>query len=162
MTQVYTIRPAVPEDEAFLIALTPRLAAFSLPAWRTAGEIARSDHEILRDALHGRREGAAILVAELAHGSGTGDPRAGYVFATTKHDYFTREPHAHVEVLVVDSAAERRGVARALMAAIEAWARGCGMGAVTLNVFDRNLAAQALYARLGYEREIVHYRKALG
>jgi ribosomal protein S18 acetylase RimI-like enzyme len=152
-----SIRPAVPADEAFLIAVTPRLAAFPLPAWRTADEIAMADRGILRDALQGRTEGAAILVAELSPGG----ERAGYVFATTKRDYFTREPHAHVEVLVVEPAAEGRGVARALMAAIEQWAKERGIGVVTLNVFDGNTRAQALYDHLGYQRETIHYRKAL-
>ena len=152
-----SIRQAIPADEAFLIALTPRLAAFPLPAWRSADEIAQADHGILRDALHRRLEGAVILVAELAPAG----ERAGYVFATTKHDYFTREPHAHVEVLVVEPAAEGRGVARALMAAIEQWARDRGVGVITLNVFDGNTHARALYDRLGYERETIRYRKAL-
>lgn len=152
-----TIRPARSDDEPFLTALLPRLADFPLPAWRTADEIARGDRRILLDALHGRTEHAAILVAE----SGPGGERAGYVFATTKHDYFTRAAHAHVEVLAVAAAAEHRGVARALMEAIEQWAGGRGYRHVTLNVFDRNTRAKALYDRLGYEPETIQYRKAL-
>jgi ribosomal protein S18 acetylase RimI-like enzyme len=157
MTQTCSIRPATADDEAFLIASTRRLADFPLPAWRTADDIAQADRGILRAALYGTLEGAVILVAELAGGG----ERAGYVFATTQHDYFTREPHAHVEVLVVEPAAEGRGVARALMAAIEQWARDRGIGVITLNVFDRNTRARDLYDRLGYARETIHYRKAL-
>jgi len=157
MTQTCSIRPAAADDEAFLIASTRRLADFPLPAWRTADDIAQADRGILRAALCGTLEGAVILVAELARGG----ERAGYVFATTQHDYFTREPHAHVEVLVVEPAAEGRGVARALMAAIEQWARDRGIGVITLNVFDRNTRARDLYDRLGYARETIHYRKAL-
>ena len=152
-----TIRPARHDDEAFLVALLPRLADFPLPAWRTAEEIARGDRQVLLDGLHGRLEHAAILVAELSPGG----ERAGYVFATTKHDYFTRAAHAHVEVIAVTPEAERRGVARALMDAIEQWARRRGYRHVTLNVFDRNTRAKALYDGLGYEVETVHYRKAL-
>ena len=152
-----TIRPARHDDEAFLVSLLPRLADFPLPAWRTAAEIARGDRQILVDALHGRIEHAAVLVAELS----LGGERAGYVFATTKHDYFTHAAHAHVEVIAVEPGAERRGVARALMDAIEAWARLRGYSWLTLNVFDRNTRAKALYDNLGYEPETVHYRKAL-
>jgi len=152
-----SIRPARNDDEAFLVSLLARLADFPLPAWRTAGEIARGDREVLLDALHGRIEHAAILVAEVSPGA----ERAGCVFATTKHDYFTREVHAHVEVLAVEAGAERQGIARALMEAIEQWAVRRGYRWVTLNVFDRNTRAKALYDRLGYEREIVHYRKDL-
>ena len=152
-----SIRPARTDDEPFLTALMPRLADFPLPAWRTADEIARADRQILHDALTGVLLHAVILVAE----SSPGGERAGFVFATTKHDYFTRAVHAHVEVLAVEPAAERRGVARALMAAIEEWARRRGYGWVTLNVFDRNARARAFYDSLGYEPETIHYRKSL-
>lgn len=152
-----SVRPARGDDEPFLTALLPRLADFPLPAWRTADEIARGDRAILLDALHGRTEHTAILVAELSPGG----ERAGYVFATTKHDYFTQAAHAHVEVLAVATGAEHRGVARTLMASIEQWARGRGYRHVTLNVFDRNTRAKALYDRLGYEPETIQYRKAL-
>ena len=152
-----TIRPARQDDEAFLVGLMPRLADFPLPAWRTADEIAKADRQLLHDALNGALEHSAILVAEL---SPAGE-RAGYVFATTKHDYFTRTAHAHVEILAVEAAAQGRGVARALMEAIEQWARRRGHGWATLNVFDRNTRAKALYGSLGYEVETVHYRKSL-
>ena len=153
-----SLRPARHDDEAFLVSLLPRLADFPLPAWRTAEEIARGDRQILLDALHGQRcEHSAILVAELLPGG----ERAGYVFATTKHDYFTRAAHAHVEVIAVEDAAQGRGVARALMDAIEQWARRRGYRWVTLNVFDRNVRAKALYGSLGYEPETVHFRKDL-
>lgn len=152
-----SIRPARHDDEAFLLGLLPRLADFPLPEWRTADEIARGDRSILLEALHGRLEHAAILVAELS----SGGERAGYVFATTKHDYFTRAAHAHVEVIAVTPEAERRGVARLLMQAVEQWAGRRGYRHVTLNVFDQNSRAKALYDSLGYEAETVHYRKSL-
>jgi ribosomal protein S18 acetylase RimI-like enzyme len=152
-----TIRPARHDDEAFLLSLLPRLADFALPEWRTADEIARGDRPMLLEALHGRIEHAAILVAEL---SPAGE-RAGYVFATTRHDYFTRAAHAHVEVIAVTPEAERRGVARALMDAIEQWAKRRGYRHVTLNVFDRNARAKALYDSLGYQAETIHFRKNL-
>jgi ribosomal protein S18 acetylase RimI-like enzyme len=152
-----TIRAARRDDEAFLVGLMPRLADFPLPAWRTAEEIARADEHLLRDSLTGVLPHSAILVCELSPGG----ERAGYVFATTRHDYFTRAAHAHVEVLAVEAGAERRGVARALMDAIEEWARRRGYRWVTLNVFDRNARARALYDGLGYDVETVHYRKTL-
>jgi len=152
-----SIRSARHDDEAFLLSLLPRLADFPLPDWRTVDEIARGDRPILLEALHGRIEHAAILVAELSPGG----ERAGYVFATTKHDYFTRAAHAHVEVIAVTPDAERRGVARSLMDAIEEWARRRGYRQVTLNVFDRNTRAKALYDSLGYDVETVQFRKAL-
>jgi GNAT superfamily N-acetyltransferase len=47
------------------------------------------------------------------------------------------------------------------MDAIEEWARRRGYRWVTLNVFDRNARARALYDGLGYDVETVHYRKTL-
>ena len=46
------VRPATPADEALLLSLTPRLADFPRPPWRSALEIDRSDHAVLFEALH--------------------------------------------------------------------------------------------------------------
>ena len=151
------VRPAALEDSPFLLALTTRLAAFPVPPWRTREEIATADHAILLDALQHPGPRTLILVAE----SPAGNP-AGFVFVSTKQDYFTGKPHAHVEVLAVMEEAQGRGVARALMTAAEEWARARGDEAITLNVFDRNAAARALYDRLGYQPETVHYWQRLG
>jgi GNAT superfamily N-acetyltransferase len=148
------IRPATPADEPFLLALTSRLAAFPVPSWRTREEIAVADHAILLDALH-RPGPDPDPGGRIARGN-----RGGYIFVS-KRDYFTGRPHAHVEVLAVTEPAEGHGVARVLMTAAEEWARTRGDDAITLNVFDRNAAARALYDRLGYQPETVHYRKGL-
>ena len=145
--------------------MTKRFSWVSCRAWRISrcpsGErptrLREATVRILLEALHGRLEHAAILVAELSPGG----ERAGYVFATTKHDYFTRAAHAHVEVIAVTPDAERRGVARLLMQAVEQWAGRRGYRHVTLNVFDRNARARALYDSLGYEAESIHFRKNL-
>ena len=152
-----TTRPASPEDEFFLLQLTGRLAEFAVPEWRTAAEVTGADHAILLEALRAGDDDTAILVAE-AEGVGP----AGFIFATTRQDYFTGEAHAHVEVLAVDSRAEGQGVARALMTAIESWATGRGYRIITLNVFDGNHRARGLYQRLGYQVETLHYLKTLG
>ena len=47
------------------------------------------------------------------------------------------------------------------MTGIEQWATSHGFTFITLNVFDGNAGAQALYDNLGYERETNHPRKAL-
>ncbi len=61
----------------------------------------------------------------------------------------------------MEDGAERQGVARSLMDAVEHWAKRRGYAWVTLNVFDRNTRAKGLYDRLGYLPETVHYRKDL-
>ena len=150
------IRPAVPADEVFLIALTARLAEFDVPPWRTRAEIAGADRDILLDALHRPSADTVILVAEEPAGT-----PAGCVFVSSKVDYFTHASHAHVEVLAVDASVERRGVGRALLDAAERWAVARGDAHITLNVFWQNRQARAVYDALGYEPETIHYRKAL-
>jgi ribosomal protein S18 acetylase RimI-like enzyme len=150
------IRPATPNDETALLGLTDRLADFPLPPWRTAGEIAAADHRILLAALHSPDPETSIIVA-----GGEADEVLGFVFSTSKTDYFTGEKHAHVEVLALTPKAEGKGLARRLMDSAEEWARGMGYRRMTLNVFASNARARGLYARLGYGEETVHYLKDL-
>lgn len=150
------IRVAVPQDEARLVALLPALADFPLPEWRTAKQVADADLAILRQALHSPDPLNSIFVAEEPAGS-----IAGFIFSTTRQDYFTGKPHAHVEVLTVSDASRGKGVARSLIEAAETWARNRGYSNVTLNVFARNTRASAVYEKLGYSQETVHYIKPL-
>ena len=151
-----TTRAARADDEAFVLVLTDRLAAFPLPGWRAATDIARADHDILRAAFRQPSPDTLLLVAEDGGGS-----RVGFVFATSRRDYFTGSPQAHVETLALEERAEGQGVARVLMTAVEAWARQRECAAVTLNVFEANARARGLYAHLGYQPETLHYIKPL-
>jgi ribosomal protein S18 acetylase RimI-like enzyme len=154
---VITIRPATAADEPSLLRLTNRLSAFPVPHWRSATEIAVSDHHLLLGALAIPAPETSLLVAEEA----AGHPLA-CILTTTRVDYFTHEPHAHVEVLAVDAAAEGRGIGRALMDAAEGWAISRGYRRITLNVFATNDRARAVYEHLGYEPETLRYHKLLG
>jgi ribosomal protein S18 acetylase RimI-like enzyme len=151
-----TIRPAHPGDEAFLLGLTAQLGAFPVPHWRSREEIAAADHAILLEALRQPSPATSLLVAEDPPGT-----PAGYVFSTTREDYFTHEPHAHIEVIAVEPTAQGRGLGRRLLQATEAWARGRGYRRITLNVFATNVRARALYEKAGYEAETLHYHKLL-
>lgn len=156
MSDPLPVRRAVLDDRDSLLALTARLAEFATPAWRTPREIAVADHAILLSALESAGADTAVFVA-----GAVGGPVDGFVFVSSKTDYFTSERHAHVEVLAVATAAQGRGVARALMAAAERWAADRGDRLITLNVFDANTRAREVYGRLGYVPETIHYRKAL-
>ncbi|MGE0360788.1 MAG: GNAT family N-acetyltransferase [Vicinamibacterales bacterium] len=148
------VRRAVPADEPVLRSLTPRLADFPRPAWRTAHEIDVSDHRHLFDALHHARPDALVLVAETVAGH-------GMAFVTTPVDYFTQQPHPHLETLAVAAAAEGRGVGRALLDAAEGWARQRGHDFITLTVFEGNRRARRVYERRGYLAETITMRKPL-
>jgi GNAT superfamily N-acetyltransferase len=150
------LRDARAEDEAALLELTRRLALFEPPSWRTRQEIIAADHPILVGALRHPSPDTSILVAEEPPGT-----IAGYVFTTTKQDYFTGRDHAHIEVLTVAESAEGRGIGRALLAGAEAWARSRGYGHITLNVFAVNRRARQVYEKNGYGEETVHYLKPL-
>jgi len=151
-----TVRPARPADESTVLGMLEMLADFPVPHWRTARQIADADLHILVQALHHPGSESIVLVAEEPPES-----VAGFVFTSTRQDYFTGRPHAHVEVLTVLETARGQGVARALLGAAEDWARGRGYSHVTLNVFADNTRARTVYERLGYLPETVHYFKAL-
>jgi ribosomal protein S18 acetylase RimI-like enzyme len=150
------IRTARPEDEALLVDMLPLLSDFPLPGWRTARQVAEADRKILVEALHHPGPECSIFVGEEPAGV-----VAGFVFSTTRQDYFTGKPHAHIEVLTVLDSARGRGVARSLILAAEGWARARGYANVTLNVFANNTRASEVYHRLGYSPETVHYIKPL-
>lgn len=131
------------------------MASFELPAWRTPEEIVAGDYRPLDAWFDRPAPEEALLVAEL-----DGRP-AGYSYLVVNTDFFTEKPHAHLSVLAVAKEAEGQGVGSALLDASVAWAKARGDDHITLNVFDNNSRAQALYERHGYTREIVKYRKTL-
>lgn len=149
------VRAATAADEAAVFALTWRLAAFPLPGHRTAHDVARSDDAILREAFASPSPATCLVVAD------DGGAVVGYVFATTRTDYFTGAPYGYIENLAVAEGATGRGIARALMEAAESWAAGRGYDQVALNVFAGNERARAVYARLGYEPELIRLRKPI-
>lgn len=148
-------RPATVADLPALLALTPLLGRFDVPLWRTPEEIGRADNAILEEAVRSGDAEALVCVAD------EGGRVLGQVFVSTRRDYFTGAPHGHIEVLTVHPDAQGRGIGRELVARAEAWSRARGHGAMTLNVFARNEAARAVYDRLGYAPETIHYWKAL-
>lgn len=148
------IRTARPEDFPAVARLAERLADFELPPRRTKREIAEADYPLLHAQLASPSDDVLFLVAE-----DEGDGVIGTIFANTKLDYFTKQPHAYVEVLAVAEAAAGRGLARELMHAVEQWAHRRGLGRVDLSVFAVNERARGFYEHLGYRAEFVRYVK---
>jgi GNAT superfamily N-acetyltransferase len=150
------IRPARAEDEPFVLATARRLSAFDVPRWRTPDEIVAGEARTLAAHFGTPAEGTRLLVAVDQDGRGL-----GFVFLETVRDYFSRQPHGHVGILAVTEESEGRGVGRALMDAAESWATERGFECLTLNVFEENRRARAVYEHLGYRPETIRYVKSL-
>jgi GNAT superfamily N-acetyltransferase len=150
------IRPAVPGDHTFVLAAAERLASFGPPAWRSAQEIVEGERRTLRASFPAPPEGSSLLVAESEEGESL-----GFAYLERLQDYYTLEAHGHVGILVVAEAAAGKGVGSALMRAAEAWAREQRYRKLTLNVFEGNQPARAVYDHLGYTPETLRYVKIL-
>ena len=96
-------------------------------------ECAAHDGDVFMAEVGGRAAGFVCVVAA-TQGESPDDPA---VFAWI-HDIFVRPEH------------RRQGVATALMAAAESFARSRGARELRLGVIDRNADARALYGRLGF------------
>lgn len=159
------IRPATSSDESFLVELIPRLRAFGPGPLRPPEAMDQAEQEAVRRALRNPSSETLLLVAELV-GAASGESQdsmpAGLALAETHTDYFTGEQHGHLAILAVAEAAEGKGVGQSLMAAVEAWARRKGHRFLTLNVFDENHRAKAIYAKAGFRPDAIKYLKELG
>jgi GNAT superfamily N-acetyltransferase len=151
----FTLRPARPADEARVLALAERLAAFE-PSTRSAEEISGRERQALAEALAGPPPGSALLVAE-APGAGV----VGVLLLETRRDYFTAAPHGHVAILAVAREVEGQGLGTVLLEAAEDWGRSQGFRRLTLSVFADNRRAKELYSRRGWQPELETFFKNL-
>lgn len=159
------IRPAIPSDESFLVDLIPRLRAFGPGPLRPPEAMDRAEQDAVRSALASPSSETLLLVAEIVGATSRVGPtpmRAGLALGEAHTDYFTGEQHGHLAILAVAEAAEGKGVGQSLMVAVEEWARDRGYRFLTLNVFDGNHRAKAIYAKAGYRPDAVKYLKELG
>jgi len=150
------VREATEADNDFILSLVPRLAEFGPPPWRDAADMTAIDVRVVSDKFTAMPDGTAMFVAE----DDTGE-RLGYIHLEPGTDYYDPIEHGHVADLVVAAAGEGRGVARALMAEAEAWAKRRGYHSLSLTVFAQNERARALYERLGYGQDMMKYVKRL-
>jgi GNAT superfamily N-acetyltransferase len=94
-----------------------------------------------------RDRDAAAFVARDATGSIIGMVTVQLVVSTAEG-----APSARIEDVVVDGDVRRRGIGRALVEAALDWARGTGATRAQLLMDTSNAAAEAFYARLGWEK----------
>ena len=74
------------------------------------------------------------------------DQALGFLCACRQQDAL------HIEELSVDRGQQGRGLGRRLIAAVEAWATGEGVAALTLTTFSDVPWNAPFYARLGFKR----------
>ena len=142
------VRPYRTEDEASVRALAPRLL-IGAAEWIAPEEMLATIHGWLDDSL----AGVAFVAAEAGR-------IAGFV-TVTERKHFTGVPEAYVGELVVAEDAEGRGVGRALMGAVETWARKRDLSRISLDTGIANAGARAFYAALGYEETDIRLSKTL-
>jgi ribosomal protein S18 acetylase RimI-like enzyme len=95
---------------------------------------------------------AVVLAAE--DGSGA---IVGYVYAGLEPQSWKelREPAGFVHDIVVDPAAQKRGIAATLMKAAIEWLRGRGAPRVLLWTAPQNAPAQRVFEGLGFRRTMI-------
>jgi aminoglycoside 6'-N-acetyltransferase I len=97
--------------------------------------------------------------------SAGGEPQ-GFVEVALRSDYVNgteTSPVAFLEGLYVAPAQRRRGIARALAARAEQWAREQGCSELASDALLHNTASHAMHGALGFEEteRVVYFRKRL-
>jgi GNAT superfamily N-acetyltransferase len=145
------IRAARLEDRPFIDSIRPRLAEYAPPWWDRDKTLKRMS-ELVGEALASPPPGAYLAIAEI-----NGKPK-GFAYAVTRQDPILEDPYGFVLEIVVEE--DGRGVGRALLEAIEAWARERGFARVNLAVLTTN-PARSFYDRLGYGHDASLMTKVL-
>lgn len=144
------------DDDDFILSLAPRFVAFPLPAWRRRHACATGIRERLHRQLDEHAPNSLLFVAEDDDGV-----RAGFIQLQRTDDLFTGQPNTHIVDLAVAATHEGRGVARALLAHAERWAREHQCQLLTLAVFPGNERALKLYEAAGFGTDLLRLAKPL-
>jgi GNAT superfamily N-acetyltransferase len=153
------IRPATPDDAAFVGSFVSRFAESGAFPWRDPALMAQFHTSgVERAAAQARTQeaGHQVLIATASDGQ-----LLGFIYLHNQQSILTGEEDGYVAMLSVTHEAEGRGVGRALLAAATEWARGQGFSRLALNTFGDNTHARAVYAHLGFAEESVKLVKAL-
>jgi GNAT superfamily N-acetyltransferase len=154
VTSRISVRPFSADDQPFLSRVAPRIHPDRTVSPRDPTAFDRFFSNLQRGGLLTEPD-AEAFVATI-----DGEP-CGLVSVHPDKDYFTGHPRAYVDILVVAAEAEGKGVARALMAQVERWARAGGFREVVLDVFAGNQRAIVFYERQGYRPDHIRMAKSL-
>ena len=145
------VTPASPHDTAEWLALRHKL-------WP---EASADEHRADIETMLGHAERAVCLLVRSADGA-----VAGFAEVSLRHDYVngcSTSPVGFLEGLYVVPKARRQGVARALVAAAEAWAGHHGCREFASDVLLENVESQKVHAALGFAEtdRVVYFHKSL-
>jgi ribosomal protein S18 acetylase RimI-like enzyme len=139
-------------DRSAVLALAPRLAE-GVASWRPGEMVLSAVAGWVVEALERAAEpGRFVLVADedgAVMGFASGEERR----------HWSGDPELYVGELAVDPQYEGRGVGRALIDAVTAYAKQLGLVTITLDTGAANTNARAFYKRLGFEEEDVKLTK---
>lgn len=148
------VRPYVIADREFILGLAPRLA-IGIPPWRDPQKMIVTAQGWITESIEQDGTKSWVFVAEDELGERLG-------FATVSHNtHFTGEGQAYIGELVMNEAAEGRGVGKALAQACEQWARDQGYRILSLATGAANERALGFYRHMGYQDEDVTLVKLL-
>jgi GNAT superfamily N-acetyltransferase len=148
------VRPFTAGDQVFLARVAERLYPGPTVSARDPDVLRRYFDDLAESRLLNDPETAAFIATVI------GEP-AGIIVVHPDVDYFTGHPRVYVDVLVVAPEAEGKGIGRALLHHVEAWARERGFREVVLDVFAVNEGATAFYERCGYRPDHIRMAKPL-
>lgn len=145
------IAPARAEDRADWLAMRTAL-------WPEGSE---DEHRADIEAYPEAAQSPICFIAFDDEGTGL-----GFAEADLRHDYVNgceTSPVGFLEGIYVRPEARGRGVAKALVAAVEAWAGEQGCTELASDTGLDNLASQAMHDALGFEEteRVIYYRKRL-
>ncbi|MEQ8545541.1 MAG: GNAT family N-acetyltransferase [Roseitalea porphyridii] len=147
------IAVAAPDDAPDWIAMRTAL-------WPDGGDGGTHADDINR--LLGDAGDTVNLIAR----DGTGQA-VGFAEASLRRDYVNgceTKPVAFLEGIYVVPEARGHGVAKALVAAVEVWARASGVSELGSDAAPDNMASLKMHHALGFEetQRVVFFRKLLG
>jgi len=137
-----SVQPAGPGDHAAIAELTVRVYV--------EGDLASSDYTTALADVAGRADRAELLVVR-----DEGDRVVGSVALVLTGDFgeiTTSDDEAAFRMLVVDPAAQGRGIGELLVTTCLERARAAGKRRMVLSTDPRMTAAHRLYQRLGFTR----------
>jgi ribosomal protein S18 acetylase RimI-like enzyme len=140
------VRPYSPDDREAVLALAPRLTE-GVAAWRDPDTVLDAVVEWVRGSIDAAAEPDHLVLVADANGR-----IVGFVTAVERR-HWSGGTDAYIGELVVDATVEGRGVGRALVDAVRAWARTRGLDAITLETGAANARARGFYAAIGFAEE---------